>query len=386
MLKINQHLTGFQCIRCEELHPIHDYHEGCPKCQAQHRPASVVPVYDKTMPDVVWSGSGRGMRRFSHRLPYCSFESLGEGDTPIVDLPRLAGELGMDRLSIKLEGANPTGSHKDRMSVQFVARAKDRGAHGVVAASSGNAGASVAAYAAAAGLPCIIVTTPAISPPWRRAIEMTGAEIIYTEDSLERWAIVRRMVRDEGYASATNYLDPPVGSDPWGVDGYKTLGYELAEDEATADIEAILVPTARGDLLWGIYQGLADAVSAGRRSSQPRLVAVEPFPRLEKVLAGQDLRSHYPGRSLLVSIGGATVTFQSWLAVTKTRGAAVSVAEELALADQRVLARHGLFLELSAAASLTGLRRLLQGGDQPPRSALLIATSHGYKESAGHEV
>lgn len=167
-------------------------------------------------------------------------------------LPHLAEEIGLDRLSIKLESANPTGSHKDRMSAQFVARAKARGGPGVIAASSGNAGASLAAYAAAAGLHCIIVTTPAISPPWKRAIEMTGAKIIYTEDSLERWAIVRRKVREEGYASATNYLDPPVGSDPYGVDGYKTLGYELAEQ---ADADASSFPRPRRPAL-GYLSGL----------------------------------------------------------------------------------------------------------------------------------
>lgn len=378
MQAINRNLTGFSCIRCDTLHPLADYPEGCPTCLVAGHPASVVPVYDDAAPPA-FGGAGRGMRRFAHRLPYSVFQSLGEGDTPLVDLSHLAEEIGLDRLSIKLESANPTGSHKDRMSAQFVARAKARGGPGVIAASSGNAGASLAAYAAAAGLHCIIVTTPAISPPWKRAIEMTGAEIIYTEDTLERWAIVRRKVREEGYASATNYLDPPVGSDPYGVDGYKTLGYELAEE---ADADAIFVPTARGDLLWGIYRGFLDAVTEGRRSTLPRLIAVEPFPRLEKVLAGEDLRSHFPGKSLLVSIGGATVTFQSYLAVRESRGAAISVSQDQALADQLILARHGLYLELSAAASLSGLRQFGDRAGHPIRNALLIGTSHGYKETA----
>lgn len=380
MQAINDHLTGFQCIRCGTLHSLADYPEGCPNCSADQHPASVVPVYDDAMPPAFGCGTGRGMKRFAHRLPYASFPSLGEGDTPLVELPGLAEELGLQRLSIKLESANPTGSHKDRMSAQFVARARDRGCSGVIAASSGNAGASLAAYAAAAGLPCIIVTTPAISPPWRRAIEMAGAEIIYTEDSLERWAIVRRKVGEEGYASATNYLDPPVGSDPYGVDGYKTLGYELAEDQATAEVDAVFVPTARGDLLWGIYHGLADAIAEGKLSRLPRLIAVEPFARLEQVLAGQDLRMHFAGKSLLVSIGGATVTYQSYLAVAESRGTAISVPQDQALFDQQTLARHGLYLELSAAASLSGLRQAIQHPGEAIRSAILIGTSHGYKE------
>ncbi|MBS7700410.1 MULTISPECIES: pyridoxal-phosphate dependent enzyme [unclassified Chelatococcus] len=381
---INTHLSGFKCIRCSTQYPVDDYQEGCPRCLTEAHPASVVPIYGNDLSPPFGERAGRGLARFGKWLPYTMFASLGEGDTPLVDLPRLAAQCGLEALSIKLESANPTGSHKDRMSAQFVARAKDRNAPSVIAASSGNAGCSVAAYAAAAGLPCTIVTTPAITAPWRRAIEMTGASIVYVEDSLERWDIVKRKVYEEGYLSATNYLVPPVGSDPYGVEGYKTLGYELAEDPAVSVADAIFVPTARGDLLWGIYRGLVEAVEARRLAVMPKLVAVEPFPRLERVLAGQDVRSQFPGKTLLASIGGATVTYQSWLAVARSGGTAVSVAESDVLEDQQLLARHGHYLELSAAAALTGLRKLAASPDVGPRirRAVLIGTSHGYKEAA----
>ncbi|CAH1655839.1 MULTISPECIES: pyridoxal-phosphate dependent enzyme [unclassified Chelatococcus] len=384
MQTINPHLTGFRCIRCSTLYPVQDYQEGCPSCLAESHPASVTPAYDEATPSPFGERRGRGLTRFGNWLPYKMFTSLGEGDTPLVDMPGLAARCGLEALSIKLESANPTGSHKDRMSAQFVARAKDRNVPSVIAASSGNAGCSVAAYAAAAGLPCTIVTTPAITAPWRRAIEMTGASIIYVEDSLERWEIVRRKVREEGYLSATNYLVPPVGSDPYGVEGYKTLGYELAEAPAVSVADAIFVPTARGDLLWGIYRGLAEAVEAGRLPAMPKLVAVEPFPRLELVLAGQDVRSQFSGKSLLASIGGGTVTYQSWRAIMHSRGTAISVAENDVLDDQRLLARHGHYLELSTAAALTGLRKLAASPEMAPgiRRAVLIGTSHGYKEIA----
>ncbi|SFU18838.1 pyridoxal-phosphate dependent enzyme [Mesorhizobium sp. YR577] len=384
MQTINPHLASFRCIRCSTLYPVGDFQEGCPKCLAESHPASVVPVYDEAMPSPFEEHFGRRMERFGNWLPYKVFTSLGEGDTPLVDLPRLAAQCGLEALSIKLESANPTGSHKDRMSAQFVARAKDRNVPSVIAASSGNAGCSIAAYAAAAGLPCTIVTTPAISAPWRRAIEMTGASIVYVEDSLERWEIVRRKVREEGCLSATNYLVPPVGSDPYGVEGYKTLGYELAENQAVSVADAIFVPTARGDLLWGIYRGLAEAMEAGKLRAMPKLVAVEPFPRLECVLAGKDVRSHFPGKSLLASIGGATATYQSWLAVTRSGGTAISVAESDVLDDRQLLAHHGHYLELSAAAALTGLRTLAASADKGAsiRRAVLIGTSHGYKEAA----
>jgi threonine synthase len=217
--------------------------------------------------------------RFAERLPYVLFRSLGEGDTPVISLDRLAAEFGLDALLVKNESANPTGSHKDRMSAQFIARAMARNAPVVVAASSGNAGVSVASYAAAAGIRCVVCTTAKISPPWRRAIEITGAELHFIEEPLERWRCIREKTAADAWVSATNMLVPPTGSEPFGVDGYKTLGYELGEDAEIASSDVILVPTARGDLLWGIYKGLQDLIEDGELRRMPRLIAVEPFPR-----------------------------------------------------------------------------------------------------------
>jgi len=380
-VQLNPHLTGLDCIRCSRRYPVGDYPEGCSHCLAEGHPASLEPVFSRDREAIDGQGSGSGMARFANRLGYKRFISLGEGDTPLVSLPGLAKLLGMDRIYAKLEGSNPTGSHKDRMSAQFVARALDRGAPAVIAATSGNAGASLAAYAGAAGLPCTIVTTPAITAPWRRAIEMAGANIIYTQDTPERWVIVRRKVLEEGFASATNYLDPPVGSDAWGVDGYKTLGYELAERQQETNADVVIVPTARGDLLWGIFRGFAESVEEGFCPRAPQLVAVEPFPRITRVMEGADLREHFPGRNAMSSIAGATVTLQSVEALRKSNGIAVAVTEEEAIADQKVLASTGgQYTELSAAATLSALRRVL-ANDPTIRSAILVLTSHGYKET-----
>ena len=189
---LNPRLVGFRCIRCDAGHPIGDYAEGCPACSEVAYPASVVPVYSD-LPALGVDRPGRGTRRFGDRLPFSSFPTLGEGDTPVARLHRLAEELGLDAVDIKLEGSNPTGSHKDRMTSQFVARALIRRAPVVAAASSGNAGASLAAYAAAAGLRCAIVTKSKISPAWRRAIEMSGAELHFVEDPLDRFLHVHRV-------------------------------------------------------------------------------------------------------------------------------------------------------------------------------------------------
>ena len=99
-----------------------------------------------------------------------------------------------------------------------------------------------------------------MSPAWRRAIELSGAELHYVEDPLERWRFIREKSQSDGWFSATNVCQPPTSSEPFGVEGYKTLAYELADDPQTSDADTILVPTARGDLLVGIYAGYRELV------------------------------------------------------------------------------------------------------------------------------
>ncbi len=374
---LNPRFTGFKCIRCDALLEIGDYAEGCPLCSRAGYPASVASVYS-SLPPLTASSAAFGMQRFADRLPYSTFHSLGEGNTPVAPLDQAADALGLQSVTIKLEASNPTGSHKDRMTAQFVARAVAKNAPVVAAASSGNAGASLAAYAAASGLRCVIVTTPKISPAWRRAIEMAGADLHYVDNPLERWAFIRRKTREQGWLSATNILNPPTGSEPFGVDGYKTVAYELASDPKTARADTIVVPAARGDLLWGIYAGYKELVEERAVKQMPRLVAVEPFPRLELALAGADWRREFPGASPMVSINGTTLAYQAVAAIERSSGLAVSVDSDQVIQDQQELTRAGFYLELSAAAALTGLR--LACARIAIQHAVLIATSHGYKE------
>lgn len=374
---INPRLTGFSCLRCETLHPVGDYFEGCPRCAGEGHAVSVRPLY-RGAPGRI-AGAGRGCRRYADWLVHGDWPSLGEGGTPLVALPSLAADLGLGSLAVKLEGANPTGSHKDRMSMLAVARARAAGAATVAAASSGNAGVSLAAYAARAGLDCVVVTTPGITPAWRRAIEMHGARLVAADDSLARWAYMRDQVREAGWYPVTNYLAPPVGSNPFGVDGYRTLAFELAEEAEGAD--HVVVPTARGDLLWGIARGFRDLLDAGLAGRAPRVHAVEPFARASRVRAGADYRSAVPGTTAMASIAGGTVTWQTLDALRLADGRVADVDDATARADQARLARAGLHLELSSAAALSGARALAAHGViRPGARVVLIGTSHGFKE------
>jgi threonine synthase len=274
---------------------------------------------------------------------------------------------------------NPTGSHKDRMSAQAVTRALDVGATSVVLASSGNAAVSAAAYCAAAGLPCEVATYNAMPEAFARALQRLGAHRVGFERGADRWAHVRRRVEQDGAFALTNYCLPPVGSPAFGVEGYRALALECAADGCVPD--HVLVPTARGDLLWGLYSGFRDLHAAGLIASVPRLWVVEPFPRLSKVLAGACAQDEFAGSTAQFSIAGGTVTLQQVHAARNSGGGAVVAGDAQAERGAGSLAREGLWVELCAGGTVSGLAQLLASG-QIARSehALLVLTAKGDRD------
>ena len=371
--RLNPRVIGLRCVRCGIAFPVADHFEGCPTCLSQNMPASLAFEY-REFPN--------SLKRHGDWQVYPDHPTLGEGNTPLVSLEGLAEEIGVRALHLKNEGANPTGSHKDRMSRFVVQRALEIGAETVAAASSGNAGVSLAAYAAHVGLACVILTTPDMNPNWRRAIEMHGATLLATETPERRWQVLADRVRAGEWYPATNFVVPPVGSNPFGVDGYRSLAFEMFLELGTGACTDILVPTSRADLLWGIARGYCDLKTAGLIEACPRIHAVEPFGRISKVLAGADYRGSFPGSSALTSIGGSTVTYQALDAIASCKGSAVIIEDTAARDDQTRLARCGLYLELSSAATLTGLRTLVrQGLIAADAAVVLVGTSNGFSES-----
>jgi len=372
----NPRLSHLRCISCSLVLPLEDRPRGCPACEAAARPSSLEAVYDDLPPSVRPSPSGF---RWGEWLPYLEGVSLGEGGTPCLDLPGLARELGIARLSVKHEGMNPTGSHKDRMSAQAVSRALAVGAESVVLASSGNAAVSAAAYCAAAGLRCEVATYRSMPQAFVTALQRLGAQRIAFDRGAQRWEHVRRRVENDGAFALTNYCLPPVGSPVFGVEGYRAVALECAAEGCVPD--HVLVPTARGDLLWGLYSGFRDLQAAGLIDRMPRLWAVEPFPRLTRVLEGEPAHREFPGETAQFSIAGGTVTLQQLLAVRNSGGGGVVVDDAGALRGASRLAREGFWVELCAGSGVTATAQLLaNAGIAASDHVLLLLTAKGDRD------
>ena len=369
----NASLKGLRCLHCAMSYPIALVHDGCPACRARGVHVSLCADY---LPNDGPSHSGRN-------LPYTQRLTLGEGNTPLLNLPGLAKLTGVAQLKMKDESANPTGSHKDRMSAVGISQALEFGAHTVVLASSGNAAISAARYAQAAGLACEVATYAGMPEAYDNELEACGAQRFVFDDNAARWAFVRERAALPGYFALTNYHLPALGSAPLAIEGYKAIAYECFNDGYTPD--HVMVPTARGDLAWGIYAGFADLLAAKQIKALPKIWIVEPFARLTQVLAGQSLHGSYAGSTEQFSTAGATVTYLQWQAAELSGGGAVVVTDATAHAARQVLMQHGTAPELCAAAGYSAVQLLRADGRIASSSSVLcLLTANSSKDPSWH--
>ncbi len=203
----------------------------------------------------------RSMWRWDAFLPASAKDavSLGEGDTPLLEAPNL----GLGDVWIKDESRNPTWSFKDRLASGALTMAKRFGAKVIASSSSGNAGAAAAAYAAKAGLPCVVFTFVGSAGPLVLQMRAYGAMVVKVTDKADRWRLQSLGVREFGWYPTSPFFGPVVGSNPYGMEGYKTIAYEIAEAFDWNPPDWCVLPVCYGDALFGMWKGYEDLFSPG---------------------------------------------------------------------------------------------------------------------------
>lgn len=327
----------------------------------------------------------RGLWRYGAAMPVDAAQAvtLGEGGTPLLALPRLGQALGLDRLYGKNEAANPVWSHKDRLASVAITAAKQLGARVVTGASTGNHGASLAAYSTRGGLRCVIATRADVPATMKTLMQAYGAVVVATETSAERYELICAGVDELGWYPASNTQQPPVGSSPYGVEGYKTIAYELFEELGGAP-EWMVIPVAHGDAIAGIWRGWAELRELGLVERAPRFVGAELFGAAEQALAGGPFGPVETRPTTAFSIGGAFTTYQSVEAIRQSDGVSCTVLEEeLAEAQRLLAATEGVFAEAASAVAVGAARKLrasgvIEAGDR----VVTLLTSTGLKDPA----
>jgi threonine synthase len=378
--------------------------EGCPETSTDEvqYPVEIAYDYDAVDPALFDQPPLPGMHRWQPLLPPLDPGlDLGAGGTPLVDAPGVADAVGFDGgertggsrssterssvgdLLVKDESRNPTWSHKDRLVYPTVSAALEVEATGVVVSSTGNHGASVAAHAARADLPCLVLTETATPDSMLRFMQAYGAAVVAVE-SFERWGLLRVARERAGFHPASNLTDTHTGH-PFGPEGYKTIAYELAAQVGDAP-GTVFVPTSGAELLFGVWKGFRELADLGVTDGMPTLAAVEPAargPLAEAVAAGADAATVEPEPTAQHSIKATVNSYRGVHAVEDSDGFVVTVSDDRVADAQRALADRGLWQEFSGAAGVAGIGEALDQGHHLAEPVVTIATSSGFKNPAG---
>ncbi|OGL02632.1 MAG: hypothetical protein A3E31_17995 [Candidatus Rokubacteria bacterium RIFCSPHIGHO2_12_FULL_73_22] len=383
-------MVRLECPRCGALYEDGRLFTGCPRCRAEHVPVNLAVKVDVArlahLATEGFPATPRGLWRFRALLPVAGERpvTLGEGATPLIHLERVGRRLGLPRLYAKDESQNPTWSYKDRLCAVAVTHAVETGARVVTIASTGNHGASTAAYAARAGLPCVIFTLASVPATMKTLMQAYGAAVVACPTPEARWALMRQGIERLGWYPTGGFQAPPVGSNPYGIEGYKTLACEIAEDLGWRAPDLVVVPSAYSDGLWGIWKGMRELRALGLVADVPRMVAAEPYGPLAAALE-RALETPAPVRgegSIAFSIATRYGTWQGLAALRESRGLGVQVTDEGIFEAQRALAREeGVFVEPSSAAALTAVMQLVaRKAVDPEQTIVLVLTSSGLKD------
>lgn len=387
------HLTGLACIRCRAAFGVEPRFDGCPACR-RTAPANLTPQYDfgaiaREFPVESLRHRPADLWRYRELLPVdpADAATLGEGMTPLLHCERYGRRIGLARLFLKDESRNPSGSFKDRLAVTALAMTRRFRARAVGVSSTGNAGAAAACYAARMGLPCIVLTVRGASSALMAQIRAYGAMVMAAETKAQRWKLLQTAVAEWGWYPTSPYFGPPVGSNPYGVDGYKTLAYEVCEQMDWDPPDWCVLPVAYGDALFGMYKGFDELARLGWIRKRPRMAAAEMAGSLTAALAsGEDVLPEIPAPTPCVagSISVDRSTYQALHALRGSRGTARVVENGALPGLQRDLAAdEGIYAEPSSLAALAAVGRLCEEGEiGADDTVVVVNTATGLKDPA----
>jgi threonine synthase len=329
----------------------------------------------KSRPRTLW--------RYAEVLPNDPPVSLGEGMTALVPVPRLGASMGLQRLYVKDEGLNPTGSFKARGMTAAVSRAKQLGARALAAPTAGNAGGALAAYAAAAGLPAVIVM-PADTPVANvMECQAFGAKVVK----------LNGLISDCGkyvaeHKDREGWYDVSTLKEPYRVEGKKTMGYELWEQFEGKLPDVILYPTGGGVGLIGMCKAFDEMQEMGWiGDARPRMVGVQAegcAPIVKAWEAHQNSAEFFKNATTIASglrVPGPLGDLLILSMLRQTKGTALTVSDDEMLHAGRELASlEGIFAAPEGAATVIAARKLAASGwIKPHESVVLFNTGTGYK-------
>ncbi len=308
--------------------------------------------------------------------------SLNEGSTPLIEAPRLSERIGA-RAYLKFEGANPTGSFKDRGMTVAVSRAKGRGAEAVICASTGNTAASAAAYAARAGLRgAVIVPEGKIAIGKLAQALMHGARVVALQGNFDDALTLVRELAQKHPIELVNSVNPHR------IEGQKTAAFEVVEDLGETP-GALAIPVGNAGNVTAYWRGFTELAEApgehfhGKEGVTPPVLYGFQAEGAAPLVGGEPVANPETVASA-IRIGNPARWEEAMAAFTASRGRVAAVSDRQILDAYRWLAdTEGVFCEPASASSVAGL--LAHGlpvveGATRPESVVCVLTGHGLKD------
>lgn len=381
-------ITRLTCVRCGRHYSPKDVSYTCLACGV----TGILDVeYDYDAAREQFDALRRGpdvppgIWRYMPLLPLdpeWERPGLPLGDTPLIDCPSLARELGVRRYLIKDDSKTPTSSSKDRASAIAVVRARAAGYEIAGCASTGNAAVSLAGWCAAAGLRSLIFV-PATAPEAKVAqLSIYGARVLLVDaDYAKTWRLAQRA------AGELEFYNRNCAVNPYLVEGKKTLGLEIGEELADDPPTVVTMSVGDGCSIAGLWKGLDEMHRLGVLPRLPRLLGVQAegaAPLVRAFEQGEEGPVTGEAATLAdsISVGEPRNAIKALRAVRRSEGALLGVSDNEILAAIKDVARlSGIFAEPAAAASFAGVRRARLSGFVSAKDTIVhVVTGSGLKD------
>ena len=305
-----------------------------------------------------------------HTIPV----TLLEGNTPLIPVPSLAKKIGAEcELFVKFEGMNPTGSFKDRGMTAAISEALGRGVRTVICASTGNTAASAAAYAARAGMRCLVVIPAGKVAAGKLAGAYAyGAKVIQIDGSFDDALNLVVELSSRYPIALVNSLNP------YRLEGQKTAAFEIIETLGSAP-DWLCLPVGNAGNITSYWMGFKQS-AARLKSTPPRILGVQAEGAAPLVL-GHPVE-HPETVATAIRIGKPARAEEAMLAAQESNGRIIAVSDAEIIAMQRLLAQEGIWVEPASAAGLAGLSSQINSGriDVKNKRVVAVCTGHGLKD------
>lgn len=375
------------CITCGEKYDIDEVIYSCRKCGDILEIKFDYVFLKEKIQKSDWKSLPLSVWRYKDFLPIRDLSkiiSLGEGGTRLHYCRRLGKLIGINSLYVKNEGENPTGSFKDRGMTVGVSKAVELGMKMVACASTGNTSASLAAYAAKAGVSCIILI-PSGKVAYGKLAQaiVHGAKVVQVRGNFDKaLQLVFKLSEKHGEIYLLNSINP------FRLEGQKTIAYEICDQLNGEPPDVVIVPVGNAGNISAIWKGFTEFYNLGLVSKIPKMVGIQAegaAPIAKAIKSRKDTIEQIKNPETVASAIriGAPVSWKKAIrAIKDSGGTAETVTDSEILEAQKMLARYeGLFVEPASASSVAGLKKLLEYGKiDKDETVACVATGHGLKD------